>query len=83
MRLHKWKNLKNNYDEWCRSEGWFYTSKLDDAMVIIAMAWIAFIVVVVFTNCSGLHSDKALDIECNECTVKYNHSKDYLEIKEK
>ena len=82
MRFHKWKNLKNNYDEWCRSEGWFYTSKIDDAMIIIAMAWVAFIVVV-FHGCSCLKSTKDLDIKCTQCTVKYNHSKDYLEIKEK
>jgi hypothetical protein len=83
MKLHKWSNLKNNADEWCRSEGWFYTSKLDDIMVLIGFAWIAFIVITVLNGCSCLRSDKALDIECKQCVVKYNHSKDYLEIKDK
>jgi hypothetical protein len=52
-------------------------------MVLIGFAWIAFIVITVFAGCSCLRSDKALDIECKQCVVKYNHSKDYLEIKDK
>ena len=38
---------------------------------------------VVFTGCSCVRSDKDLTIDCDGCKVQYNHSRDYLEVKDK
>ena len=82
---HKWLNLKNSWDNKKRLDDIFDKTFIDEATIVILVAWMLVVMIVLFNGCTTMKHEPSCICECNatssyfECGGNLHHEE--IEIK--